>query len=51
MDSLKKSKSGGYEDHEVQMYWLKVETPFQPLHNDPRWKEMLDKGDFQISGL
>ncbi len=28
------------------MYWLKVETPFEPLRNDPRWQEMLDKVEF-----
>jgi TolB-like protein/lipoprotein NlpI len=32
-----------YQDHEVEMYWLKVEPPFEPLHEDPRWQEMLDK--------
>ncbi len=32
-----------YLMHEVEMYWLKVEPPFSPLHNDPRWKEMIDK--------
>ena len=30
-----------FESHEIEMYWLKVEPPFSPLHNDPRWKEML----------
>ena len=35
-----------YEDHEVELYWLKVEPPFEPLHNDPRWQEMLDKVGF-----
>ncbi len=35
-----------YEDHEVEMYWLKVEPPFEPLHDDPRWQEMLDKVGF-----
>ena len=29
-----------YQDHEVEMYWLKVEPPFEPLHDDPRWQEM-----------
>ena len=32
-----------YQDHEVEMYWLKVEPPFEPLRSDPRWQEMLDK--------
>lgn len=35
-----------YKDHEVEMYWLKVEPPFEPLYNDPRWQEMLDKVGF-----
>ena len=35
-----------YEDHEVEMYWLKVEPPFEPLHDDSRWQEMLDKVGF-----
>jgi len=35
-----------YEDHELEMYWLKVEPPFEPLYDDPRWQEMLDKVGF-----
>jgi len=35
-----------YQDHEVEMYWLKVEPPFEPLRSDPRWQEMLDKVGF-----
>jgi len=35
-----------YQEHEVEMYWLKVEPPFEPLRNDPRWQEMLDKVGF-----
>ena len=35
-----------YEDHEVEMYWLKVEPPFEPLYDDPRWQELLDKVGF-----
>ena len=35
-----------YKDREVEMQWLKVEPPFEPLHNDPRWQEMLDKVGF-----
>jgi len=37
--------SGGGK-YEVEMYWLKVEPPFKPLYNDPRWQEMLDKVGF-----
>ena len=33
-------------DKEVEMYWLKVEPPFEPLRIDPRWQELLDKVGF-----
>jgi tetratricopeptide (TPR) repeat protein len=32
-----------YRNHEVEMYWLKVEPPFEPLRSDPRFQVMLDK--------
>jgi TolB-like protein/class 3 adenylate cyclase len=35
-----------YQDHEVEMYWLKVEPPFEPLRTDPRYQEMLNKEGF-----
>ncbi|MFC2124726.1 adenylate/guanylate cyclase domain-containing protein [Bacteroidota bacterium] len=35
-----------YETHEVEMYWLKVQPPFEPLHKDPRWQVMLDRVGF-----
>jgi len=35
-----------YQNREVEMYWLKVEPPFEPLHKDPRWQEMLEKVGF-----
>ena len=35
-----------YNDHEVEMYWLKVEPLFEPMRKDPRWQEMLDKVGF-----
>ena len=35
-----------YIDREVEMYWLKVVPLFQPLYDDPRWQEMLDKVGF-----
>jgi len=38
--------SGSYQDHEVEMFKLKIEPPFEPLHNDPRWQEILDKVGF-----
>jgi TolB-like protein len=37
----------GYADHEVEMYWLKVEPLFKPLRNDPRFQELLNKIGFQ----
>jgi hypothetical protein len=36
-----------YKNHDVDMYQLKLEPHFEPLHNDPRWQEMLDKVGFQ----
>lgn len=35
-----------YQDREEDMWWIKVEPPFEPLHNDPRWQQMLDKVGF-----
>jgi thiamine kinase-like enzyme len=35
-----------YNDHEVEMYWLKVEPLFKPLHNDPRFQNLLKKIGF-----
>jgi TolB-like protein len=35
-----------YEDHEVEMIWLKVEPPFDPIRSDPRWQAMLNKVGF-----
>ena len=35
-----------YQDWEVEMYWLKAEPPFEPLHDDPRWEMMLDEIGF-----
>jgi len=34
------------EDNEVELYWLKVEPEFEPLYDNPRWQEMLDKVGF-----
>ena len=46
IDTAFKWLEKAYEDHEVEMYWLKVEPPFEPLHSDPRWQVMLDKVGF-----
>jgi TolB-like protein/Flp pilus assembly protein TadD len=35
-----------YKHRELDMWWIKVEPPFEPLHNDPRWQVMLDKVGF-----
>jgi len=32
-----------YDAHELEMYWLKVEPLFRPLHNDPRFQTLLTK--------
>ena len=31
----------GLLNHDVEMYWLKVEPFFMPLNTDPRWSEIL----------
>ncbi len=36
-----------YTDHEVEMYWLKVELLFKPLHNDARFQAILKKIGFK----
>ena len=33
----------GYNKHEIEMYWLKVEPPFEPIRSDPRYQVMLEK--------
>ena len=35
-----------FQDNEIELYWLKVEPEFEPLYDDPRWQEMLDKVGF-----
>jgi adenylate cyclase len=36
-----------YTDHEVEMFWLKVEPLFNSLHNDPGFQELLKKVGFK----
>jgi TolB-like protein len=35
-----------YEDKEVEMYWLKVEPPFEPIRGDPRFQDLLNQMNF-----
>ena len=35
-----------YQKHDVELYWLKVEPPFEIIRNDPRYQVMLDKVGF-----
>ena len=35
-----------YKDKEIEMYWLKVEPPFEPLRNDPRFNDLLSRIGF-----
>ncbi len=35
-----------FSDREVEMYWLKVEPLFKPLHGDPRFEKLLVKIGF-----
>jgi len=46
IDEAFKWLENSYEDHEVELHWLKVEPPFRPLRDDPRWQIMLDKVGF-----
>jgi tetratricopeptide (TPR) repeat protein len=36
-----------FSDHEVEMYWLKVEPLFKDLHGDPRFENILQKIGFK----
>jgi tetratricopeptide (TPR) repeat protein len=46
-DKAIQSLEKGYADHEVEMYWLKVEPLFKPLHGDPRFENILKKIGFK----
>ncbi|MDW3651174.1 MAG: adenylate/guanylate cyclase domain-containing protein [Bacteroidia bacterium] len=35
-----------YEDHEVEMLWLKMDPLTKPLHDDPHYKNLLDRVGF-----
>jgi TolB-like protein/class 3 adenylate cyclase len=32
-----------HDTHEVEMYWLKVEPPLKPLHNDERFQSIVNR--------
>ncbi len=32
-----------YRDHEVEMYWLKVEPLFKPLRDDERFQNIVNR--------
>ena len=34
------------KDKEVELFWLKVEPPFQPLYDDPRWEVLMEEMGF-----
>ena len=37
----------GFDNHEVEMHWLKADRLFSPLHNDLRFQELLNKIGFK----
>ena len=43
LQSLEKA----FSDHEVEMYWLKVEPLFRSLHGDPRFEKILTNIGFK----
>jgi hypothetical protein len=43
IQSLEKS----FTNHEVEMYWRKVEPLFKPLHGDQRFESILAKVGFK----
>ncbi len=46
-DKALKLLEKAYTDHEVEMYWLKVEPLFRLLHGDPRFENLLMKIGFK----
>jgi len=46
-DKALKFLEKGYSDHEVEMYWIKVEPLFRPLHGDSRFGDLLVKMGFK----
>jgi TolB-like protein len=46
-DKAIESLGKAFSDHEVEMYWLKVEPLFRPLHGDPRFENLVMKIGFK----
>jgi hypothetical protein len=46
IDSAFEMLEKSFSDHEVEMYLLRVEPPFDPIRNDSRFKVLLDKIGF-----
>jgi tetratricopeptide (TPR) repeat protein len=39
-----------YEDHDMEMVWLKAEPQLYPLHDDPRFLDLAKRVGFDVSG-
>jgi len=39
-----------YEDHDMEMVWLKTEPQLYPLNDDPRFQDLLKRVGFDVSG-
>jgi len=46
-DKALESLDKAFSEHEVEMYWLKVEPLFKPLHGNPRFENILKKIGFK----
>jgi TolB-like protein len=40
-----------FKNHEVEMYWLKVEPPFESIRSDPRYQTLIDRVGFPKSSV
>ena len=38
-----------YEDHDMEMVWLKTEPQLYPLHDDPRFQDLAKRVGFEVS--
>jgi len=39
-----------FEDHDMEMVWLKTEPQLYPLHDDPRFQDLLKRVGFDVPG-